>query len=302
MAALPSWNDSEARSEIIEVVERATQPNSPDFIPPAERVATFDNDGTLWCEQPMQVQVYFLIDRVTELATREPGLKHTQPFRAVLDRDYKTLVSLGKQAIMELFFATHTGMTTDDFDVIARRWLATAVHPELGRRFTECTYRPQLELLDYLRDHGFKTYIVTAGGGDFIRAYCEQAYGISRDQVIGSAGKLRFEAMPAGTVLKKLPDLGTFDDREAKAENIGLHVGRRPIFAAGNSDGDLAMMRYALSSKRLHIATLVHHDDAMREFAYDRDFKLSPLREALDEADRYGITVISMKRDWNRIF
>lgn len=302
MAALPSWNDTEARSEIVQLIERATHPNSPDFIPPAQRIATFGNDGTLWCEQPMQAEVYFLIDRVTELAVRQPSLKHTQPFRAVLDRDIQTLVLLGKRAITELLFATHAGMTVDDLDLIARRWLATAVHPELGRRFIECTYRPQVELLSHLRDHGFKTYIVSGGGIDFIRAFSEEAYGIPREQVIGSSGKLRFEIHPSGAVLKKDADLDCFDDRNAKAENIGLHVGRRPVFAAGNSDGDLAMMRYALSGKGLRLAMLVHHDDAKREFAYDRDFKVSPLREALDEADRYGITVISMKRDWNRIF
>jgi phosphoserine phosphatase len=299
---LSSWNDGPAKSAILDFVARVTKQGGPDFVPPAQRIATFDNDGTLWCEQPVQVQVFFLIDRVKELASKDAALRQRQPFKALLEHDHKMLHSLGKQGLMELFAATHAGMDEDAFDEIARGWLATARHPKLGRLFKECTYRPQVELLEYLRANGFSTYIVSGGGIDFIRAFAEEAYGISREQVIGSSGKLRFEAQEGGTTLMKLGELNSFDDREAKPQNIGLHIGRRPILAFGNSDGDLAMLRYAKWGQGSRLALLVHHDDAEREFAYDRDFALSPLAEALDKAGEYGITVVSMKRDWKTVF
>jgi phosphoserine phosphatase len=299
---LSSWNDGPAKSALLDFVARVTKQGGPDLVPPAQRIATFDNDGTLWCEQPVQVQVFFLIDRVKELASKDAAIGQRQPFKALLEHDHETLHSLGKQGLMELFAATHAGMDEDAFDEIARGWLATARHPKLGRLFKECTYRPQVELLEYLRANGFSTYIVSGGGIDFIRAFAEEAYGISREQVIGSSGKLRFEAQEGGTTLMKLGELNSFDDREAKPQNIGLHIGRRPILAFGNSDGDLAMLRYAKWGQGSRLALLVHHDDAEREFAYDRDFALSPLAEALDKAGEYGITVVSMKRDWKTVF
>jgi phosphoglycolate phosphatase-like HAD superfamily hydrolase len=299
---LPSWNDGAAKSAILEFVSRVTYEDGLDFVPPAERIATFDNDGTLWCEQPLQVQIFFLIDRVKELAGKEPAMKERQPFKALLERDMKTLHALGKQALFELAFATHAGVTEEEFDRIARAWLASAEHPKFNRLFTQCTYRPQVELLGFLRENGFDTYIVSGGGIDFIRAFAEQAYGIPREQVIGSSGKLRFEAKDGRTELMKLPELGSFDDREVKPANIGLHIGRRPILAFGNSDGDLAMLRYTMSGPGARLALLIHHDDAEREVAYDREFRLSPLAEALDKAGEYGITVVSMKRDWNTVF
>jgi phosphoserine phosphatase len=198
--------------------------------------------------------------------------------------------------------ATHAGMTEEAFDEIARAWFATAQHPKLGRLFKRCTYRPQIELLGYLRENGFKTYIVSGGGVDLIRAFAEEAYDIPREQVIGSSVKTRFESQDGRTVLMKLAELNSFDDRDVKPQNIGLHIGRRPILAFGNSDGDLAMLRYTKSGPGARLALLIHHDDAEREFAYDREFRLSPLVEALDNAGAYGLTVVSMKRDWNTVF
>ncbi|HEY1268059.1 MAG TPA: HAD family hydrolase [Candidatus Binatia bacterium] len=300
--ALSSWNDGPAKSAIVDFVERMTERGGADFVPPPERIAVFDNDGTLWCEQPLQPQVFFLIDRVKELAAKNPTVRERQPFKALLEEDLKTLHALGKQAVFELAFATHAGVTETEFDSIARGWLATARHPRFGRLFRECTYLPQIELLEYLRDREFKTYIVSGGGVDFIRAFAEEAYGIPREQVIGSSVKTRFDIRDKRAVLIKAAELNSFDDREAKPQNIGLHIGRRPLVACGNSDGDLAMLRYTKAAEGPRLALLIHHDDAEREVAYDREFRLSPLTEALDRAGEYGITVVSMKRDWKTVF
>jgi phosphoserine phosphatase len=300
--ALPSWNDGAAKSAILDFVARVTLEGGLEYVPPAERVATFDNDGTLWCEQPFQVQVFFLIERVKALVAKDPSLKDRQPYKALLEHDHAALHALGKKGIMELFAATHAGMAEAAFDAIARDFFASARHPKFGRLFKHCTYRPQVELLGYLRDNGFRTFIVSGGGIDLIRAFAEEAYGISREQVIGSSARLQYE-LKGGTVsLMKLAELNSFDDREAKPANIGLHIGRRPILAFGNSDGDLAMLRYCKTGAGPRLALLIHHDDAEREVAYDRDFKLSPLVDALDRANDYGITVVSMKRDWKVVF
>jgi phosphoglycolate phosphatase-like HAD superfamily hydrolase len=299
---LASWNEGAAKSQILDFVARVTRQGGADFVPPPERVAVFDNDGTLWSEQPMQVQVFFLIARVKELAEKDPTVKERQPFKALLELDLKTLMGLGKQALLELVFTTHSGMKEEEFDPIAREWLANSKHPKFGRLFTQCTFQPQLELLNFLRQNGFKTYIVSGGGIDFMRACAEEVYGIPREQVIGSSNKLRFEMSGDRAGLMKLAELNSFDDREAKPENIALHVGRRPILAFGNSDGDLPMLRYTKTGKGPRMALLLHHDDAEREVAYDREFRLSPLNEGLEKADAYGITMVSMKRDWNVIF
>jgi phosphoserine phosphatase len=299
---LASWNDGAAKSAIVDFVARVTKQGGRDYVPPAERIATFDNDGTLWCEQPLQVQVFFLIDRVKALAAKDASMKERQPFKALLERDLETLHDLGKKGLMELFAATHAGMAAEEFESIAKSWFDAATHPKLGRAFTQVTYQPQVELLGYLRDNGFRTFIVSGGGVDFMRVISESAYGIARDQVIGSSMKTRFDVAGERMVLTKLPELGNFDDREAKVQNIGLHIGRRPILAFGNSDGDLAMLRYTKSGPGARLALLVHHDDAEREVAYDRDFKLSPLAEALDKAGEYGITLVSMKKDWKTVF
>ena len=300
--SLPSWNDGAAKSAILDFVARVTNQGGTDFVPSAGRIATFDNDGTLWCEQPLQTQFFFAFDRVKQLSAKDPTISERQPFKAVLEHDYNTLFGLGKQALFELAFATHAGITDEDFDQVANRWLATTRHPKFGRLFKECTYRPQVELLAYLRQNGFKTYLVSAGGVDFMRAFAEEAYGIPREQVIGSSVKLRYELSDNRVSLVKLPELNSFGDREVKALNIGLHIGRRPLLAFGNSDGDLAMMRYTKSGSGPRLALLLHHDDATREAAYDREFRLSPLSEGLDKAGEYGITIVSMKQDWRVVF
>lgn len=299
---LPSWNDGVAKSAIIDFVARVAAEGGPDYVPFAERIATFDNDGTLWCEQPMQVQLFFLADRVKHLAEKYPDIKERQPYKAFLAQDMATLHSLGKRALMELAFATHAGMTEDEFEKIAQSWFETASHPKLQRLFKHCIYQPQVELLDYLRKHDFKIFIVSGGGIDFMRAFAEEAYGIPREYVIGSSGKLHFEMQNGKAVLMKVAELGTFDDRDVKPQNIGLHIGRRPVLAFGNSDGDLAMLRYVKSGPGARLALLLHHDDAVRETAYGPEFKLSPLMEALDRAGEYGITVVSMKNDWRTVF
>jgi phosphoglycolate phosphatase-like HAD superfamily hydrolase len=301
-SSLAGWSEGVAKSQILDFIARVTRQGGPDFVPPAKRIAVFDNDGTLWCEQPMQVQVFFLIARVTELAERDATVKERQPFKALLELDFETLMGLGKQALLELVFTTHSGITEEEFDPIAREWLAKSKHPKFGRPFQQCTFQPQLELLSCLRQNGFKNYIVSGGGIDFMRAFAEEIYGIPREQVIGSSNKLRFEMNGDRAGLMKLAELNSFDDRDAKPQNIALHVGRRPILAFGNSDGDLPMLRYTKTGNGPRIALLLHHDDAEREVAYDREFRLSPLNEGLEKADEYGITVVSMKRDWSVIF
>lgn len=300
--SLPSWRDGAAKSAVLDFVARVTREGGPDYVRPVERIATFDNDGTLWCEQPVQVQFFFLIDRVRELAANDASLKDRQPYKALLARDLKTLQELGKKALLELAFATHAGMSEDAFDTIARDWFASAKHPTFEKLFKHLTYRPQVELLGYLRENGFKTFIVSGGGVDLIRAFAEEAYDIPPEQVIGSSVKTKFEASGSAFDLMKLGELNSFDDREVKPANIGLHIGRRPLLAFGNSDGDLAMLRYTKAGSGARLSLLLHHDDAEREVAYDREFRLSPLIEALDRAKDYGITVVSMKRDWKTVF
>ena len=301
-ASLATWNEGSAKSQILDLVERVTRPGGAEFLPPAERIATFDNDGTLWCEQPLQVQVFFLIDRVKALAAKDPSLKERQPFKALLEQDLKTLLGLGKQALFELFFSTHSGVTEEEFASIAQEWLAGAKHPKFGRLLKECTYAPQRELLGFLRANGFKTYIVSGGGVEFMRACTEEIYEIPPEQVIGSSAKLRFEIRDGRPSIMKLAELNSFDDREVKPQNIALHIGRRPVLAFGNSDGDLAMLRYTKAGRGARLALLLHHDDGEREVAYDREFHLSPLSEGLDKAREYDLTLVSMKRDWRTIF
>lgn len=299
---LCSWSDGPVKTTIVDFIARVTMQGGRDYVPPPERIATFDNDGTLWCEQPMQVQVFFARARLQALAEKDPGLRERQPFKAFLEHDVHALHELGRKAVFETAFLTHAHTTEEEFDAIARAWLATAKHPKLGRLFKRCLYQPQIELLELLRQHDFKSYIVSGGGIDLIRAFSEQAYGIAREHVIGSSLRTAFEIRDGAGVLTKLPELNSFDDREAKVENIGLHIGRRPILAFGNSDGDLAMLRYARSGTGARLALLLHHDDDVREFAYDRQFKLSPLAEALDHAFEYELSVVSMRRDWQMVF
>ena len=299
---LPSWRSGSARDAILGFVEAVTAEGGADFVPPPERIAVFDNDGTLWCEQPVQVQVAFAQDRIQQLADDDPTLKDRQPYMAFLEHDIATIHALGKEGVFEVAFAAHSGLTIEAFDKLSKAWLATTLHPKFKRRYTELVYQPQLELLAYLRDNGFKTFIVSGGGADLMRSFAEQTYGIPPEQVVGSSVKTELKEVDGELQLMKLAELQSFDDREVKVQNIGLHIGRRPILAFGNSDGDLAMMRYTLSAPGRRLALLVHHDDNEREVAYDRDFRLSPLVEALDKADDYGITVVSVAKDWAEVF
>jgi phosphoserine phosphatase len=299
---LPSWREGPVKSALIDFITSVTTEGSPDFRPPPERIAVFDNDGTLWCEHPVPVQVLFTEDRIAALAKADPLLRERQPFKAFLEHDLKTLHALGKQALFTIGFAVHAGITVDDFQRMAALWMKTAEHPSLRRPCTTVVYQPQLELMSYLRAQHFKTFIVSGGGSDFIRAFAEELYGVPPEQVIGSTVKTRFEAYNGHCNLRKLGEIDSFDDRETKVSNIGLHIGRRPILAFGNSDGDLAMMRYTICGKGAHLALLLHHDDAEREVAYDREFRISPLAEALDRAQEFGVQVVSMKRDWATVF
>jgi len=299
---LPSWRAGKAKSAILDFAARVTDPGGAEFVPVPERIAAFDNDGTLWCEQPFLPQFYFARERLDALVKREPDLAGRAPFKPYVERDMPAIKQLGKRGLLEVVAAVHGGTTVDEFAAIAREWLGRATNPELGRRFVDLVYAPQLELLDYLRASGFKCFIVSGGGIDLIRGFAEAVYGIPPERVVGSSERLHFELRGDKGVIVKEAALASFDDREVKPVNIALHIGRRPILVFGNSDGDLAMMRYALSGEGARLALLLHHDDAAREFEYDRDYVISPLSEALDKADDYGITLVSMKGDWDRVF
>jgi phosphoserine phosphatase len=271
-------------------------------VAPEDRVATFDNDGTLWAEQPLYFQFLFALDRVKALAPEHPEWKDKEPFASLLKGDLKGALAGGDKALVEIVAVTHSGMTTDVFQQIVKDWLASAKHPTLHRPYTELVYVPMLELLRYLRTNGFKTFIVSGGGVEFMRAFAEKVYGIPPEQVVGSAGKEQFEMRDGKPVLLKLPAVDFVDDKTGKPVGIWKFIGRHPTAAFGNSDGDLEMLRYAMAGLGARLALLLHHDDAEREVAYDRDFKLSPLVEALDKAPEYGITVVSMKQDWKNVF
>lgn len=299
---LDSWNDTRVKQALIDFVERVTKEDGRDYIPPAERIAVFDNDGTLWTEQPFPVQGFFAMDRLGILAEMKSELKTTQPYKAFLERDHKTLATFGKQELMEIMFTSHDGRTPEDFAKHAAGWYASAVHPLRKTPYNECLFKPQIELLEYLRVKGFKTYIVSGGGQDFMRVISEEYYGVPPEQVIGSTVKTKIEMDGLFPDVVRLPELNTFDDRDVKVLNIHLHIGRRPVFAFGNSDGDLRMMQYTMSGNGPSMAMLIHHDDAAREVAYDKDFNVSPLNEALEIAKEVGITVVSMKNDWKEVF
>jgi hypothetical protein len=299
---LPSWNDGFAKAAILDFVARTTQEGGADFVPAPERIAVFDHDGTLWVERPLQVQTYFTLDRLAGIAARDPALRDRQPYKAFLERDVKTIAGFSRREAFEVAVTTHSGLTTTEFQDAAASWFATAKHPTLGRPFTKCVYRPQLELLAYLRSQGFKPFVVTAGGMEFVRSIADKLYGIPPEQVVGSSNKTRVESGPGGPAIFKLPELRSFDDREEKVVNIELHIGRRPRLAFGNSDGDLRMLQYTGRGSGPCLRLLLHHDDDEREFSYDREFRLSPLDEALRLAPAEGITVVSIKNDWKAVF
>jgi phosphoglycolate phosphatase-like HAD superfamily hydrolase len=299
---LPSWNEGTAKRSIIDFVNRVTQPGSPDFVVPEQRIATFDNDGTLWSEQPMYFQLFFAIDRVKALVPMHPEWKDKQPFKAVLEGDLKTVMGGGEHALFELVMATHAGNTTEEFSRAVKDWLATAKHPKTGRPYTDMVYQPMLELLTYLRANGFKSYIVSGGGIEFIRPWTERVYGIPPEQVVGSSIKTKFEMRNGQPVLVRLPEVNFIDDKAGKPVGINQHIGRRPIAAFGNSDGDLQMLQWTAAGKGAQYMLIVHHTDAEREWAYDRRSKIGHLDKALDEALVRGWTVVDMKKDWNVIY
>ena len=299
---LPSWNDGSAKQSIITFVEKVTKPGSPDFVPIPERIAVFDNDGTLWSEQPMYFQLFFVFDRIKALAPQHPEWKDKEPFALVLKGDVKSALAGGERAIMEMVMATHTGMTSEEFDRIVKDWIATAKHPKTGRLYTEMVYQPMLEVLAYLRANGFKTFIVSGGGIEFMRAWAERVYGIPPEQVVGSSIKTKFEMRDGKPVLVRLPELNFNDDRGGKPVGINEHIGRRPIAAFGNSDGDLQMLQYTAAGPGTRFCLYVHHTDAAREWAYDRQSPVGALDKGLDEANAKGWTVVSMKDDWRIVF
>jgi len=299
---LPSWNDGAAKQSIIAFVARVTKPGSPDFVPPSERIAVFDNDGTLWAERPIYFQLLFAIDRVKAMAPDHPEWATTQPFKAVLEDDKEALAAAGMHGLIELVMATHAGMTTEEFERIATEWLATARHPTTDQPFTEMVYQPMLELLDYLRANGFKTYIVSGGGIEFMRPWTEVVYGIPPEQVVGSSIKTVFEVRDGEPVLVRLPEMIFIDDEEGKPVGINSHIGRRPIAAFGNSDGDFQMLEWTTAGDGARLGVLVHHTDGDREWAYDRESHIGRLDRGLDEAYTRGWIVIDMKNDWRRVF
>ena len=300
---LPSWNDGAVKKSITDFVARVTTPATPDFVPPEMRIATFDNDGTLWCEQPVYFQVAFAIDRFEALASQHPEWRNKQPFKALINQDPKALAAAGEKDLLELIEATHTGMTVEDFRETVLDWIATAEHPRFKRHYTDLVYQPMIELLGYLRANGFKTFIVSGGGIEFMRPWTEKIYGIPPEQVVGSSGVVKFEMSADGKpILMKLAKIEFVDDGPGKPVGINRFIGRRPIFAFGNSDGDQQMLEWTAAGSGARFMGLVHHTDAVREYAYDRQSKVGKLDKALDEGRAKGWTIVDMKNDWRVIF
>lgn len=299
---LPSWNEGTTKSNIKNYVEDVTNNESPNFIPIKDRIATFDNDGNLWAEQPLYFQLYFAIDMVKKMAVNHPEWKGKQPFKAVLENDMKELAKQGEHGLIQLVMATHAGNTTNEFDADVKAWIKTSEHPTKKVGYDKLVYQPMLELLQYLRANNFKTYIVSGGGVDFMRAFVTEIYGIPEEQILGSRIKTEFDYNNGNPVIKRIPELDFIDDKEGKPLNIQKIIGKKPVFSSGNSDGDLQMMRYAASNKYKSFMLYVHHTDAEREWAYDRDSHIGRLDKGLDQAISDGWTVIDMKKDWKIIY
>jgi len=300
--ALPSWNEGAAKRAVVEFVTGVTTAGGPRFVPPQERIAVFDNDGTLWCEKPVYVQAAFLLERVKALAPQHPEWKETEPFRSVLAGDLGGVVAAGEKGLVELVAATHASMSSEEFAALVRAWLAAARHPRFERPYTDLAYQPMLELLAYLRANGFETYVVSGGGIEFMRPWTERVYGIPPEQVVGSAIRTRYEVRDGTPVIMRLPEIDFVDDKAGKPVGINTFIGRRPIAAFGNSDGDFEMLEWTTAGPGPRFGLFVHHDDAEREYAYDRASAVGTLARGLDEAPKRGWTVVSMKRDWTRIF
>jgi phosphoserine phosphatase len=299
---LPSWNDGPAKQAITTFVTDVTNVSGPDFVPPAQRIAVFDNDGALWVEQPMYTQLAFVLDRVKALAPDHPEWKDQQPFKAALEGDMKALGEAGNEGLMQLLMATHAGMTSDEFEMIAADWIGAARHPRFERPYTELVYQPMLELLEYLRANHFKTFIVSGGGVDFLRPWTQRVYGIPPEQVVGSQIEQRFELRDGKPVLVREPKIAFIDDKGGKPVGIQRHIGRRPILAFGNSDGDLQMLQWTTGGPGRRLGLLLHHTDGEREYAYDRESHFGKLDQALDLAPGSGWVVVSMKDAWSQIF
>jgi hypothetical protein len=299
---LASWNDGASKKAIIAFVEKVTKKGSPDYVAPEERIAVFDNDGTLWAEQPMYFQLLFALDRVKALAPQHPEWKTTEPFASLLKGDVKGALAGGEKSIVEIMMAAHAGMSTEEFEKIVKDWIATAKHPVTKRPYTEMVYQPMLELLAYLRANGFKTFIVSGGGIEFMRPWTEKVYGIPPEQVVGSSIKTKFEMTGNTPVLMRLPAVNFIDDGPGKPVGINEHIGRRPIAAFGNSDGDLQMLQWTAAGSGPRFCLYVHHTDAAREWAYDRQSHIGKLDKGLDEAAQRGWTVVDMKTDWKTIY
>jgi phosphoserine phosphatase len=299
---LPSWNDGPSKRAILDFVKKVTTPGSPDFVPVPERIATFDNDGTLWVEQPFYTQLAFALDRVKALAPEHPEWKEKEPFKSVLAGDLKGVLAGGDHALAEIVMVTHAGMTPEEFGKVVQDWIATAKHPRFGKPYTQCVYQPMLELLSYLRENGFKTYIVSGGGVEFMRAFAEKVYGVPPEQTIGSTIKTKWEMRDGKGVIVREPGVDYVDDKAGKPLAIERIIGRRPIASFGNSDGDLEMLQWTAAGDGARLCLLVHHDDGKREYAYDRESKIGHLDKALDAGKAAGWTIVSMKNDWNRIF
>jgi phosphoserine phosphatase len=300
--SLPSWNEGESKRSIIEFVHHVTTTGSDRFVPREERIAVFDNDGTLWSEQPYYFQLQFAIDRVRDLADAYPEWKSKQPFKGVLEGDTQALIASGEHGLLELVMATHAGTTTEEFSAIVREWIVKARHPRFGRRYTDLVFQPMLEVLAFLRSNGFKTYIVSGGGIEFMRPWTEAVYGIPPEQVIGSSIVTEFEVRDGQAVLVRRPELDFLDDKQGKPVAINKFIGRRPIMAFGNSDGDFQMLQWATAGDGARLGVLVHHTDAAREWAYDRSSAVGRLDKALDAASTRGWQVIDMKKDWKVVY
>src|SRR5215475_5837959 len=299
---LPSWNDTPAKQAIIAFVGRITDAGGPDFVAPPDRIATFDNDGTLWVEQPMYFQLAFALDRVKVLAPQHPEWKTQEPYKSLLAGDLKAVLAGGEKSLVEIVMATHAGITTEEFATVVQEWTKTARHPRTGHAYTEMVYQPMLELLAFLRQNGFKTFIVSGGGVEFMRAWAEGVYGIPAEQVVGSAIVTKFEMRPTGPVLLREPKMDFVDDGPGKPVGINSRIGRRPILAFGNSDGDLQMLQWTAAGTGARFMGIVHHTDADREYAYDRQSSIGRLDKALDEGTAKGWTIVDMKQDWKAIY
>ena len=299
---LPSWNETSSKQAILEFVKEITQPGTPTHIPSHERIAVFDNDGTLWSEQPLYFQLAFAIDRVKALAPQHPEWNEQQPFKAVLENELNTLAASGAEGLLTLVMASHAGMTTTEFTRIVKEWIATARHPRFKRPYTDMVFQPMLELLAFLRAHDFKTFIVSGGGIAFMRPWVEEVYEIPPEQVVGSSIKIRYEIRNGQPVIVRLPEIDFINDKAGKPVGIHNFIGRRPIAAFGNSDGDLQMLQWTAAGKGKRFMLLVHHTDPDREWAYDRKSKIGHLERALDEAKAKGWTIVDIKKDWKVIY